>query len=137
MMFNLSLGDNLRLKNHDISDQILIKYLNDFDLQSIFPHKTIDLNYEIDESTSNLSGGEKQRLALIRELVANPDLLILDEVTNALDNITMHKIIKILANLKGEMAIIIVTHQREYLSIADIAYTIKDGKVEQLNHQKN
>ena len=137
MMFNLSLGDNLRLKNHDISDQILIKYLNDFDLQSIFPHKTIDLNYEIDESTSNLSGGEKQRLALIRELVANPDLLILDEVTNALDNITMHKIIEIIASLKGEMTIIIVTHQSEYLSIADIAYTIKDGKVEQLNHQKN
>jgi ATP-binding cassette subfamily C protein len=128
VMFNLTVGDNLRLKKHDVSDQKLIKYIEDFELQSIFPDNKIDFDYEIDESTSNLSGGEKQRLALIRELVANPNLLILDEVTNALDNMTMLNIIKILENLKGKMTIIIVTHQPEYLSIADIAYTIKDGK---------
>ena len=45
MMFNLSLGDNLRLKNHDTSDQILIKYLNDFDLKYLFS-QTIDSTME-------------------------------------------------------------------------------------------
>ena len=136
VIFNLTIGDNLRLRNPDISDHELIKYIKNLDLESIFPNNNIDLNYQIDESVSNLSGGEKQRLALIRELASKPKILILDEVTSSLDTDTISKVIQNLQKLKGKMTIIIVTHQNEYLSIADAVYKINKEGINKISNNQ-
>jgi ABC-type bacteriocin/lantibiotic exporter with double-glycine peptidase domain len=136
VIFNLTIGDNLRLRNREISDCEIIKHIINFDLVSIFPYNKIDLNYHIDESVSNLSGGEKQRLALIRELVSEPEILILDEVTSSLDTETISKVIKTLEKLKGKVTIIIVTHQKEYLNLADEVYNINKGIINKISNNQ-
>lgn len=113
-LFNMSLLDNLRLKNPKASKNQIMYFLKFFDLHLTFKNHKIDLNVNINEKTSNFSGGEIQRLALIREILNEPDLLILDEPTSALDSVTLAKVLKYLKSINGKVTIIVFTHQHEY-----------------------
>lgn len=78
-----------------------------------------------------LSGGEKQRAALARALVMEPEVLMLDEITSALDPTLVSEILEILAGLKSsERAIVIVTHHLNFArSVADNVAFIHNGRV--------
>jgi ABC-type bacteriocin/lantibiotic exporter with double-glycine peptidase domain len=127
VIFNSTLRNNLTVRNRKVNDDTLIKYMKKLKLDSMFENKEIDLDYKIDEHSSNLSGGEKQRIALIREIVSQPQILILDEVTSALDSGTTEKVINLIKEIKSNMTLIIVTHQKEYLLAADYINEIKDS----------
>lgn len=87
------------------------------------------LDTEIGERGTILSGGQRQRLALARELIRKPDLLILDEATNALDLETEVKISENLKNSLNEVTVIAVTHNIPLLKIADKIIIIDGGKI--------
>ena len=76
-----------------------------------------------------LSGGQRQRIALARALVTNPKVLILDEVTSALDPETEAEIVGNIASLGGRYTIIAITHRPAWTKIADRLYTISKGHV--------
>jgi ATP-binding cassette subfamily C protein len=76
----------------------------------------------------NLSGGQKQRVSIARCLYENPDLIILDEATNALDKKSLNDIYKILFNLK-DIAILIVSHQELGSKKFDKHLIIKNKKI--------
>jgi multiple sugar transport system ATP-binding protein len=78
---------------------------------------------------SQLSGGQRQRIALARALVTNPKILILDEVTSALDPETEAEIVSNIASLRGRYTIIAITHRPAWTKIADRLYTISNGHV--------
>ena len=82
----------------------------------------------VGESGAKLSGGERQRIALARALVARPRLLILDEVTSALDPDTEWQICRGIRELAGEMAVLAITHRPAFLEIADLIYRIEAGR---------
>ena len=83
----------------------------------------------IGDKGSHLSGGERQRLALARALLRNPKVLLLDEATNALDVQNEEFIYDALQRLHGEMTIIIITHRRSTLRLADQVLELADGKL--------
>ena len=94
-----------------------------------FVHRLPDgLMTHVGESGAKLSGGERQRIALARALVAKPRLLILDEVTSALDPDTEWQICRGIRELAGEMAVLAITHRPAFLEIADVIYRIEDGR---------
>lgn len=78
-----------------------------------------------------LSGGEQQRVALLRALANDPEIIIGDEPTGNLDSATGKKILKILTDLnkKQNKTLIIVTHDATIAEMADQVITIKDGQV--------
>jgi len=78
---------------------------------------------------SQLSGGEKQRVAIVRALMNNPDLLLCDEPTGNLDSKTGEEIIGLIKgiNTQNNMTVVLVTHNAELARSADKIYHLKDG----------
>ena len=84
---------------------------------------------------NELSGGQQQRVAIARAVIKNPELLLCDEPTGALDSKTSKEIIELLLYLNKEYntTILIVTHNEQLKHIADKVINIKDGKILSVN----
>jgi len=87
------------------------------------------LHTPVGEKGAKISGGQRQRIALARALVKRPKLLILDEVTSALDPETERAIIENILALRGQSTIIAITHRTAFLDIADQVYELANGRV--------
>ncbi len=83
----------------------------------------------VGEEGVRLSGGQKQRIGIARALYDNPDVLIMDEATSSLDNVTERKVISAIEALKGERTIIMIAHRLTTVENCDVLYMMKDGKV--------
>ena len=111
------LRDILNPTKRDISDNKIIETLKKFTVDySIFEN---DLNYEILEKGGNMSGGEAQKLSLVRMVLENKPWVLLDEPTSAMD-VECEKIIcSILKEYLKKRTAVIITHRPEILSICD------------------
>jgi len=91
--------------------------------------KDVGLAERIDHFPSQLSGGEKQRVAIVRGLINNPAMLLCDEPTGNLDSKTGEEIISLIKkiNLENQMAVVLVTHNVELAKTADRVYHLRDG----------
>jgi ATP-binding cassette subfamily C protein len=87
------------------------------------------LHTPVGEKGTKISGGQRQRIALARALVTRPKLLILDEVTSALDPETELAIVGNILALRGESTVISITHRAAFLDIADQIYELSEGQV--------
>ncbi len=76
-----------------------------------------------------LSGGERQRISLARALLRTPDILILDEATNAVDHLTEAAIQRALEHLTGRLTIIIIAHRLSTIRWASRVVVMKDGRI--------
>ncbi len=85
------------------------------------------LRSSVGERGAALSGGQRQRIAIARALVHRPRLLILDEVTNALDRESEVAICRTLQQLRGGMTILAVSHQPALVEAADRVYRLEKG----------
>lgn len=84
---------------------------------------------KVGEMGVNFSGGQRQRMAIARALYRNPDILILDEATAALDNETEAEVMRAIEALQGYKTLIIVAHRLTTIKKCDIIYEVKDGTV--------
>lgn len=89
----------------------------------------VGLTRRSDYFPSQLSGGEKQRVAIVRGLVNEPGLFLCDEPTGNLDSKTGMEIINLIKEISHEtkMTVLLVTHNTELAKAADITYHLKDG----------
>lgn len=76
-----------------------------------------------------LSGGQKQRIALARAILRKPDVLILDEATNAVDNVTELAIHETIARLARTCTNIIIAHRMSTLRLANHVIVMADGRI--------
>lgn len=98
--------------------------------ESLVQHfNTIGLGARMEHRPTELSGGEQQRVALLRALANNPEIIIGDEPTGNLDSVTGAKILDMLIalNKKEKKTLIIVTHDADIALKADQVITLKDG----------
>ena len=84
----------------------------------------------VGERGGRLSGGQKQRLALARALYRDPSILLLDEPTSALDALSTAKLRQVLADLKGDLTVIMITHQADLLGLADETLVLAKKRVD-------
>lgn len=84
---------------------------------------------QVGENGNRFSGGQRQRIVIARALYSLPKFLILDEPTSALDQETEEKFLEILNQLKTQMTILIISHRRSSLALADSVYLLDNGKI--------
>ena len=130
--FNLSLRENIRFRNQNVTDEKIIELIKKFNLEGIFPENKINLDLKVNEMKTNLSGGERQRISFIREIVLNPEILIFDEATSSLDSENVERFINYINKNKKETAVIIISHQKNYFDQCDEVYEIIDKKLQKV-----
>ena len=92
--------------------------------------KDLDIFDRLDHTPKELSGGEQQRVAIARALVTDPDVILADEPTGALDVKTGEQILKILEDLNNKgKTVIIVTHDLDLAKRCKRVISISDGKI--------
>lgn len=114
---NLTLGDSYL--ESDLNEIIEVSCMKDFVQDK-------GLNYVLNEGGSNISGGQKQRLALARVLLRKPQVLILDEATSALDGNTEKQLVQNLKEylIKNEITLICVSHNKEIGKICNKVFEL-------------
>ncbi|MBQ9886521.1 MAG: ABC transporter ATP-binding protein [Lachnospiraceae bacterium] len=93
--------------------------------------KALDIEKYRYRFPKELSGGQQQRVAIARAMVKNPDLLLCDELTGALDTKSSRMVLKFIEQLNREYktTILIITHNEAIAELADTVVRIKDGKI--------
>ena len=86
-------------------------------------------NHQVGDRGVRLSGGQRQRIGLARAFYRNPELIILDEATNALDSITESSIIESIKQSTKNVTVVMVSHRLSTVKHADCIYVVKDGEL--------
>ena len=94
----------------------------------------VGLSDRQDHFPNRLSGGEQQRIAIARALCKNPDLLLCDEPTGALDSATGIQVLKLIEQFcrEYEKTVILITHNQDIAKIADRVFHFRDGRIERI-----
>ena len=134
-----SLRDNIIFGFNSLENSEIVIKLNKIikitELEDFIKNSKNGIHTIVGDKGLDLSGGQLQRLAIARALFKSPEILILDESTNALDEITEKKIIKNLIENKGEQnqSIIMISHNRELLKFCDRIYEIKNQMLHKID----
>ena len=126
-LFTGTVKDNFLMAKNDATDKEIIDCLKLAKAYSFVNKYEDGLDHYLEESGRNLSGGQKQRLSLARTLLKNSDLIILDDVTSALDAITTKQVLLNLEKL-NDKAKIIVSQKISAIKNCDKILVIENGK---------
>jgi ATP-binding cassette, subfamily C, bacterial len=119
---NIVMGDKT-LSETDVTQALQLAGASEF-----VAALTKGVHSDIGTMGGKLSGGQRQRLSLARALVHQPKLLLLDEVTSALDEHTEAEICQNIKALSGGLTILAITHRPAWTKIASKTYRIQEGK---------
>ena len=127
-LFKGTIKDNYLMSNKNASDEDIKNALKQAEAFEFVSKYEDGINHPVKEGGTNFSGGQRQRLCIGRALVKNPELLILDDSTSALDLLTDKKIRSNIADLK-DMTKVIVSQRVSTIQNADFILVLEGGKV--------
>jgi ATP-binding cassette subfamily B protein len=136
-IFNGNVLDNILLGKEDKPEDVF-KFCKKYGFEEFIRNFPQGYATILGEEGVNLSGGQKQIIALARVLYKNPQFLILDEATAAMDRKTEKFSIDLISKLKENMGVLFISHRLETLKkYADIIYVLEEGRtVTQGSHDK-
>ena len=125
-LFNDTIRNNICLYQN-VSDEVIRAACNESGLEDFL--KEVSLDYVVGQNGAMLSGGQKQKIALVRALVHDKPIIIFDEVTSNTDSYSEYQINNLLHTRLKNKTVIIITHKREILSEVDRIIMLRDGIV--------
>ncbi len=131
-LFHDTIYNNVVLGDTSISRSRVEEAIRAAGAWDFVSHLPKGIDTPIGERGARISGGERQRIALATALVRNPKLLVLDEVTTALDPETEAGICATLRSLTGKVTIVAISHQPAMTKEAQRLYRVADGRVEKV-----
>lgn len=127
-VFNTTVRENFRLAKKDVTDDDIISSLEQVNLAD-FIRENGGLDKAVTEDGANISGGQKQRLALAVNLVADKDIYIFDEATSNIDIESESVIMRNIKALSGKKSVIVISHRLENVVPSDLIYYMDNGEV--------
>lgn len=131
-----TVADNITLGDATITDDQVNEALVLAGAMAFVQELPAGIASDIGTMGAKLSGGQRQRISLARALVHKPRLLLLDEVTSALDDASEAEICQNIRALSGALTIVAITHKPAWTMIADKVYRVSKGKVLASNKAK-
>lgn len=136
-LFNGTIKDNIRYGKLDATDEEIVAAAKAAHAHHFIKTQAHGYDTMLDEETSNISQGQKQLLTIARAILADPQILILDEATSSVDTRTEIRIQKAMNNLMKGRTSFVIAHRLSTIKDADLILVMKDGDiVEQGNHKE-
>lgn len=137
-IFNGSVFQNVAFDVNENNIESIINFCNEYGFSKFIEQLPQAYYTILGEEGINLSGGQKQVVALMRALYKKPRVLLLDEFTSAMDRKTEQYVLDLLNNLKSELIIIFISHRIHSLpKVADRIYVLENGIISDFgNHKK-
>ena len=136
-LFNISIKDNIAMANPNASEQQIIEACRKARLLEVIERLPNGFDTIVSEGGNSLSGGEKQRVSIARAFLKNAPILLLDEITSALDGTNESIITASLQELSKDKTVIVIAHRLSSIKNADNIIVIDKGKVvEQGKHEE-
>lgn len=129
LLFTGTVAENIRFFRDGISDEAVRNAARRANVLRDVERLPQGFETHLGERGSQLSGGQRQRMSIARALAGRPELLILDEPTSALDGTSEALIRDTLADLKGEVTVIIIAHRMSTLDICERIVVIESGRM--------
>ena len=128
-LFHDSIRNNLRIAKQDATDKELIAACKKASVHDFIMGLPKGYDTEVGELGDTLSGGERQRLGLARAFLHDAPFLLLDEPTSNLDSLNEAVILKALHEGCREKTVVLVSHRKSTMGIADKVYSVEQGRV--------
>src|ERR1700722_4983556 len=130
-LFSGSIRENLQFVRPDATDQQCLEVLHQASIEGLLRRADRGLDTVIGEGGVKVSGGEKQRLAIARALLRQPELLIFDEATSSLDSITEEEISQTIRDVAAtrDAITILIAHRLSTVLHADCIYVLERGRI--------
>jgi|GEM_PF-779669 len=119
MLFYGTIYDNIKFGNENADFDDIIKASKLAGAHEFINKLNNTYNYVLSDDGNNLSGGQKKRIAIARALVKNADILLLDEITSALDYSTEEQILQAIKEISKHKTVLFVTHNKDIVKYAD------------------
>lgn len=131
-IFKGSLKENIGfgMENEEINEKQIKKVIELSNLNEFVDSLNNGIDSIIYEDAANISGGQRQRIGLARALYHDPEILILDEFTNSLDQKTEDEILQSLKELRNHFTIILISHDSKVTSICNNRFKIENKKLQ-------
>jgi ATP-binding cassette, subfamily C, bacterial len=127
-----SIADNIKLGDESITTAQVNEALRLAGASGFVEALPRGIDTDIGTMGAKLSGGQRQRISLARALVLSPKLLLLDEVTSALDEASEAEICQNIMELAGKFTVVAITHRPAWKRIAKTVYSIADGQAKRV-----
>jgi ABC-type bacteriocin/lantibiotic exporter with double-glycine peptidase domain len=136
-LLNESLKNNIAfgVPEDNISASKLMQCISQSQLETFFSDLPDGLLTKLGERGTKISGGELQRIGIARALYFDPNILIFDESTSALDHEIEQKLLDEIYNFKNNKTIIFITHRNSTLKYCNKIYKINEGSLSLLNNE--
>ena len=128
-LFSGTVMENLKLGSKDADEEEIKEICRQVKADDFIMEMPLGYQTVLDENGNNLSGGQKQRLSIARALIQKPDILIMDEATSNLDNITEQAVQDTINHLSEKMTVIIIAHRLSTIRSCDRIFVMQKGSI--------
>ena len=136
-IFNDTAKNNITFRSEKYSDEALIKAAKYADAHSFIAELPEGYDTIVGDKGMSLSGGQAQRIAVARAMIREPEILIFDEATNALDSISEEAVQNAISEISKEHTVIVIAHRLTTIANADKIIVLESGQiVEQGRHEE-
>ncbi len=128
-LFNKTIYENIQYSNPNLTHAQIDQKVQELGIGKIFQNINQDFHTSVGIQGGKLSGGQRQTIIILRELLTPSKILILDEPTSAIDEENKKQIYQLIDKIGHEKTVIVITHDMGHLDIYDHVYQLKNHKI--------
>lgn len=128
-LFHDSIANNLRIAKQDATDEEMFTACKKASIHDFIINLPDGYDTNVGELGDALSGGERQRIGLAMAFLHNAPFVLLDEPTSNLDSLNEAIILKSLGEESDEKTVVLVSHRKSTMKIADCVYSVENGRI--------